>query len=43
MNNIALDITCLTPLPYHRQVVDYLKTSEPTMWGWASSLGVIRT
>ncbi|KPZ10131.1 Uncharacterized protein ALO40_04342 [Pseudomonas syringae pv. viburni] len=40
MNSIALDITCLTPLPYHQQVVDYLKTSEPAVWNWASSLGV---
>lgn len=40
MNSIALDITCLTPLPYHQQVVDYLKTSEPAVWSWASSLGV---
>lgn len=31
MNNIALDITCLTPLPNHRQVVNYLKTSEPAV------------
>jgi Peptidase family M48 len=27
----------LTPLPYHRQVVAYLKTEEPAVWRWASS------
>ncbi|MCE4052888.1 M48 family metalloprotease [Pseudomonas sp. Au-Pse12] len=40
MSTPALDITSLTPLPYHQQVVDYLKTSEPAVWAWASSLGV---
>ncbi|MGC5698844.1 M48 family metalloprotease [Pseudomonas sp. NFXW11] len=40
MSSPALDISSLTPLPYHRQVVDYLKTSEPAVWSWASSLGV---
>lgn len=40
MSNPALDISSLTPLPYHQQVVNYLKTSEPAVWSWASSLGV---
>lgn len=40
MSTPALDISSLTPLPYHQQVVDYLKTSEPAVWNWASSLGV---
>lgn len=40
MSNPALDISSLTPLPYHQQVVNYLKTHEPAVWSWASSLGV---
>ena len=40
MSNPALDISSLTPLPYHQLVVNYLKTSEPAVWSWASSLGV---
>lgn len=40
MSNPALDISNLTPMPYHQQVVNYLKTSEPAVWSWASSLGV---
>src|SRR6185503_20785431 len=27
----------LAPLPYHRQIVDYLKTSEAELWKWFSS------
>ncbi len=27
----------LEPLPYHRAVVDYLKTREPELWGWFAS------
>ena len=27
----------LAPLPYHRQVVDYLRTEEPDVWRWACS------
>jgi hypothetical protein len=27
----------LTPLPYHRAVVTYLKSEEPAVWAWASS------
>ncbi|NWE37542.1 hydrolase, partial [Pseudomonas gingeri] len=40
MSTPALDISSLTPLPYHQQVVEYLKTREPAVWDWASSLGV---
>ena len=40
MSTLTLDISNLTPLPYHQHVVDYLKTSEPAVWSWASSLGV---
>lgn len=40
MSSIALDISSLTPLPYHQQVVDYLKRHEPAVWTWASSLVV---
>ncbi|TNJ33113.1 M48 family metalloprotease [Arenimonas terrae] len=29
----------LTPLRYHRDVVDYLKQHEPDIWIWAASLG----
>ena len=39
MSTLTLDISNLTPLPYHQQVVDYLKTSESAVWSWASSLG----
>ena len=28
------------PLPYHREVVSYLKTTEPEVWQWASSAEV---
>jgi hypothetical protein len=27
----------LAPLPYHRQVVEYLRTEEPDVWRWACS------
>ena len=27
----------LAPLPYHREVVDYLRTEEPDVWRWACS------
>ena len=27
----------LDPLPYHREIVAYLKTAEPELWRWASS------
>lgn len=40
MSTPALDISSLTPLPYHQRVVDYLKAHEPAVWEWASSLGV---
>jgi len=40
MTTPALDLASLTPLPYHQQVVDYLKTREPAVWSWASSLVV---
>ena len=40
MSTPALDISSLTPLPYHQRVVDYLKAHEPVVWEWASSLGV---
>lgn len=30
----------LAPLPYHREVVEYLKTSEPELWQWGSSAKV---
>jgi hypothetical protein len=30
----------LTPLPYHRDVVQYLKSNESEIWAWASSLNV---
>lgn len=40
MSDPALDISSLTPLAYHQQVVDYLKTREPAVWQWASSLSV---
>ena len=40
MSSPSLDVSSLTPLPYHQQVVDYLKTSEPAVWRWACSLGV---
>ncbi|WP_455924658.1 M48 family metalloprotease [Pseudomonas putida] len=40
MSNPALDTANLTPLPYHQQVVDYLKSREPAVWNWASSLSV---
>ncbi|HYG77344.1 MAG TPA: M48 family metalloprotease [Planctomycetota bacterium] len=29
----------LEPLPYHRDVVSYLKTHEPALWKWYSSAG----
>ncbi|KAF0866878.1 M48 family metalloprotease [Pseudomonas sp. LD120] len=40
MSTPALDISSLTPLPYHQHVVNYLKTHEPRVWSWASSQGV---
>lgn len=30
----------LAPLPYHREVVAYLKDAEPELWQWASSAAV---
>jgi hypothetical protein len=30
----------LEPLPYQRQVVEYLKKEEPEIWAWASSINV---
>jgi hypothetical protein len=30
----------LEPLPYHREVVAYLKSTEPELWKWASSAEV---
>lgn len=30
----------LAPLPYHREVVEYLKASEPELWQWGSSAKV---
>ena len=32
--------TPLAPLPYHREVVAYLKAAEPELWQWASSAEV---
>ncbi|ARB30491.1 M48 family metalloprotease [Pseudomonas tolaasii] len=40
MSTPVLDISSLTPLPYHQQVVNHLKANEPAVWSWASSLGV---
>jgi hypothetical protein len=30
----------IAPLPYHREVVSYLKSMEPELWRWASSAEV---
>jgi hypothetical protein len=32
-----LQFPSLAPLPYHREVVDYLRTEEPDVWRWACS------
>ena len=37
-NRTAAD---LTPLPYHANVVAYLRSREPEVWRWASSLSVL--
>lgn len=32
---------CLTALPYHYEIVSYLKETEPDLWEWASSTAVL--
>lgn len=33
-----LSVARLQPLPYHRNLVEYLRANEPEVWRWASSL-----
>ena len=38
---ISLELgEALRPLPYHRQIVEHLKRTEPEVWSWASSFAV---
>jgi hypothetical protein len=40
VNAVLREIDGLTPLPYQRDMVAYLKSMEPEVWAWASSLSV---
>src|SRR5688500_17727210 len=37
---VAPSAGSIAPLPYHREVVSYLKSMEPELWRWASSAEV---
>lgn len=39
MENVTVDGKALAPLPYHLDVVAYLKQHEADTWAWAASLG----
>lgn len=41
MSDVGRQAEHLFPHSYHDAVVNYLKKSEPTVWAWASSLGVL--
>lgn len=38
MGEVELSAPVLRPLPYHREVVAYLKEHEPEIWDWSISL-----
>lgn len=40
MESVTPDGKALAPLPYHHDVVAYLKQHEADIWAWAASLGV---
>ena len=40
MDAVLQEVDGMNPLPYQREVVAYLKSMEPDVWAWASSLSV---